>query len=62
MPQYGNVGASMDKERLKVMVKDLKNQISMLESEIYSDVNAYTPSTHLPNNYRDAYDDDGYAD
>ena len=56
------MGASMDKERLKVMVKDLKNQISMLESEIYSDVNAYTPSTHLPNNYRDAYDDDGYAD
>ena len=27
----------MDKEKLKVMIKDLKNVVNALESEIYSD-------------------------
>ena len=30
----------MDKEKLKVMIKDLKNVVSALESEIYSDTEA----------------------
>ena len=32
----------MDKEKLKVMIKDLKNVVNALESEIYSDTEAYT--------------------
>ena len=31
----------MDKEKLKVMIKDLKNVVNALESEIYSDTEAY---------------------
>ena len=34
----------MDKEKLKVMIKDLKNVVSALESEIYSDTGAYIPT------------------
>ena len=32
----------MDKEKLKVMIKDLKNVVNALESEIYSDTESYT--------------------
>ena len=32
----------MDKEKLKVMIKDLKNVVSALECEIYSDKESYT--------------------
>ena len=32
----------MDREKLKVMIKDLKNVVNALESEIYSDKEAYT--------------------
>ena len=32
----------MDKEKLKVMIKDLKNVVNALESEIYSDEESYT--------------------
>ena len=31
----------MDREKLKVMVKDLKNVVNALECEIYSDEEAY---------------------
>ena len=31
----------MDKKKLKVMIKDLKNVVNALESEIYSDTEAY---------------------
>ena len=31
----------MDREKLKVMVKDLKNVVNALECEIYSDEDAY---------------------
>ena len=31
----------MDGEKLKVMVKDLKNVVNALECEIYSDTEAY---------------------
>ena len=33
----------MDKEKLKVMIKDLKNVVNALESEICSDTESYTP-------------------
>ena len=32
----------MDRAKLKVMIKDLKNVVNALESEIYSDTEAYT--------------------
>ena len=31
----------MDKEKLKVMIKDLKNVVNALECEIYSDEEAF---------------------
>ena len=34
-------GHSMDRAKLKVMIKDLKNVVNALESEIYSDTEAY---------------------
>ena len=39
----------MDRDKLKVMIKDLKNVVNALESEIYSDTEAYKPVsyTHL---------------
>ena len=33
----------MDKEKLKVMIKDLKNVVNALECEIYSDAESYAP-------------------
>jgi len=33
----------MDKEKLKIMIKDLKNVVNALESEIYSDTESYSP-------------------
>ena len=33
----------MDRDKLKVMIKDLKNVVNALESEIYSDTEAYIP-------------------
>ena len=32
---------SMDREKLKIMIKDLKNVVNALECEIYSDEEAY---------------------
>ena len=36
----------MDRAKLKVMIKDLKNVVNALESEIYSDTDAVS-YTHL---------------
>ena len=33
---------TMEKERLKLIVKNLKSLVAALESEVYSDVRAYT--------------------
>ena len=55
----------MDKEKLKVIVKNLKSLVEVLESEVYSDVDAYKNSTAFdtPVDYDELYDDDdGYAD
>ena len=35
-------GHSMDREKLKIMIKDLKNVVNALECEIYSDEESYT--------------------
>ena len=34
----------MDKEKLKLIVRNLKSLVNALESEVYSDVNAYKNS------------------
>ena len=54
----------MDKERLKLIVKNLKLLVDSLESEVYSDVSAYKyESTSQITDYDEVFDDDdGYPD
>ena len=54
----------MDKERLKLMVKNLKLLVDSLESEVYSDVDAYKyKGTTSIRDYDEVFeDDDGYPD
>ena len=55
----------MNKAKLKVLIMALKEVVSELESEIYSDVDAYKNSEAFtpPKDYDELYDDDdGYAD
>ena len=56
---------TMDREKLKLIVKNLKSLVAALESEVYSDVKAY----RYENNQRPVMDydevfedDDGYPD
>ena len=56
----------MDKDRLKLIVRNLKQLVDALESEVHSDVDSYknsdafsSPETHYDEMYDD---DDGYAD
>jgi|TARA_R100001460_G_scaffold50013_1_gene88330 hypothetical protein len=52
----------MDKERLKLIVKNLKLLVDSLESEVHSDVSAYKykSTTHITD-YDEVFDD-GYSD
>jgi len=55
---------SMDKEKLKLIVKNLKSLVEILESEVYSDTKSYLeytdPTLH---DYDEIFeDDDGYPD
>ena len=61
----------MDKERLKLIVRNLESLVECLKSEVYSDVDAYTtkqenfddPATNYITDYDEIfYDDDGYPD
>ena len=58
----------MDKERLKLIVRNLKSLVDALESEVHSDVDAYRYETYKEMNptiddYDEVFDDDdGYAD
>ena len=55
----------MDKERLKLIVQNLKLLVDSLESEVYSDVSAYKyESTPHIKDYDEVFydDDDGYPD
>ena len=56
----------MDREKLKLIVKNLKSLTNALESEVYSDTSAYNiqlqqGGQHFGFNY-DEGDDDGYPD
>jgi hypothetical protein len=64
----------MDKERLKLIVRNLKSLVDALESEVHSDVDAYSIqtasedahpafSTPRSSDYEEIFDDDdGYPD
>ena len=55
----------MDREKLKLIVRNLKLLVDSLESEVYSDVDAYNNSKAYSkiNDYDEVFDDDdGYPD
>ncbi len=56
----------MEKERLKLIVRNLKQIVDALESEVYSDIDSYKNSNAFSSpdtSYDEMYDDDdGYAD
>ena len=56
----------MDKERLKLIVKNLESLVECLKSEVYSDVDAYKTeetSANYITDYDEVFDDDdGYPD
>ena len=54
----------MDRDRLKLIVKNLKLLVESLESEVYSDVSAYKyQGTTSITDYDEIWDDDdGYPD
>jgi hypothetical protein len=54
--------ATMDKERLKLIVRNLKLLVESLESEIHSDVDAYKAGPRSDKIYSYEDDDDGYPD
>ncbi len=54
----------MDKEKLKLIVRNLKSLVNALESEVYSNPDAYKSRENDPRLgfYQGRDDDDGYAD
>ncbi len=58
----------MDKERLKLIVRNMKSLVDALESEVHSDVDAYKYENYkemMPQitDYDEVFDDDdGYPD
>jgi hypothetical protein len=57
----------MDKERLKLIVRNLKSLVDALESEVHSDLNAYKYENYRRltplADYDEVFeDDDGYPD
>ena len=53
----------MDRDKLKLIIRNLELLVDSLKSEVYSDVNSYTTrsNTGKDMSYSD-YDDDGYTD
>jgi len=56
----------MDKEKLKLIIRNLESLVECLKSEVYSDVDAYKPDSqeHFISDYDEVFydDDDGYPD
>ena len=54
----------MDKEKLKLIVRNLELLVDGLKSEVYSDVNAYDTAYKGPSmrDYDEVFNDDGYPD
>jgi len=56
---------SMEREKLKLIVRNLRLLVDALESEVYSDVESYKIDTKYQTpiiDYDESYDDDGYPD
>ena len=65
----GNLPFFMDRDKLKLIVRNLKLLVDALESEVYSDVDAYKaenfddPPANYITDYDEVFDDDdGYPD
>jgi len=55
----------MERDKLKLIVRNMELLVDALKAEIYSDVDAYKNSKAFeqPNDYDELYDDDdGYPD
>ena len=55
----------MEREKIKLLVRNLELVLDSLKAEVYSDVDAYKNSEAFtpPKDYDELYDDDdGYAD
>ena len=55
----------MDKDKLKLIIRNMELLLDSLKAEVYSDVDAYKNSVAFDNpaDYDELYDDDdGYAD
>ncbi len=58
----------MDKEKLKLIIRNMKSLVDALESEVYSDVDAYRYENYIEMtpqiaDYDEVFeDDDGYPD
>ena len=58
----------MNREKLKLIVRNLESLVECLKSEVYSDVDAYKPmeydqiAPHISDYDEVFYDDDGYPD
>jgi len=55
----------MEREKLKLIVRNLRLLVDALESEVYSDVESYKIDTKYQApiiDYDESYDDDGYPD
>ena len=47
----------MDKEKLKLIIKNLESLVECLKSEVYSDVDSYKPQYKEVASYIDDYDE-----
>jgi len=52
----------MDKEKLKLIIKNLESLVECLKSEVYSDVDSYKPQYKEVASYIDDYDEVFYDD
>ena len=52
----------MDRGKLKNIVKSLQSLLDVLESEVYSDVDAYRTNVNSSTYTQGRDDDDGYPD
>jgi hypothetical protein len=54
----------MERDKLKLIVRNLKLLVDALESEVFSDVEAYQYEDSSPHisDYDEVFDDDGYPD
>ena len=55
----------MEKDKLKLIVRNLRLLVDALESEVYSDVESYKHDTKYQApilDYDETYDDDGFPD